>query len=79
MGRVIWYENPSWKMHTIIEGQTKKDNVCIAPYDIDRDGRPDFALGADWHPTETHAGGTIQWLAHPASADVEALERIPHW
>ncbi len=43
-GRVIWYENPSWKLHTIIEGQTKKDNVCIAPYDIDGDGRLDFAL-----------------------------------
>jgi FG-GAP-like repeat len=65
-GRVIWYENPTWQLHTIIEGQTKKDNVCIAPYDIDGDGRLDFALGADWHPTETHSGGTIQWLERPA-------------
>ena len=70
-GRVIWYENPTWELHTIIEGQTKKDNVCIAPYDIDGDGRLDFALGADWHPAETHAGGTIQWLAQPTAPDVE--------
>ena len=27
--RVIWFENPTWKMHTIIQGLTKPDNVCI--------------------------------------------------
>src|SRR4051812_47728980 len=48
--RVIWFENPTWQMHTLIQNQTKKDNVCIAPYDIDGDGKLDFALGADWRP-----------------------------
>jgi hypothetical protein len=75
--RVIWYENPTWRMHTIIEGQTKKDNVCIAPYDVDGDGRLDFALGADWHPTETHTGGTIQWLARPKSGEAERWNVYP--
>src|SRR5688500_14079389 len=42
--RVVWYENPSWEKRTIIQGQTKPDNVCIAPYDIDGDGKLDFAL-----------------------------------
>jgi hypothetical protein len=65
-GRVVWYENPTWKVHTIIEGQTKKDNVCIAPFDIDGDGRPDFALGADWRPFDTQTSGTVQWLSRPA-------------
>ncbi len=60
--RVVWYENPSWKVHTIIQDQTKLDNVCIAAHDIDGDGRIDFALGADWKPFNTNAGGTIQWL-----------------
>ena len=27
--RVVWYENPSWKRRTIIQNQTKPDNVCI--------------------------------------------------
>ena len=40
--RVVWYENPTWKRHTIIEGQTKPDNVCIAAYDIDGDGQLDL-------------------------------------
>lgn len=60
--RVIWYENPSWKLHTLIQDQTKRDNVCFAPYDIDGDGQLDFALGADWRPSDTLTSGTLQWI-----------------
>jgi hypothetical protein len=67
--RVIWFENPSWKVHTLIQDQTKRDNVCIAPYDIDGDGQIDFALGADWRPIDTRSGGTIQWISPGSSAD----------
>lgn len=67
--RVIWFENPSWKLHTLIQDQTKRDNVCIAPYDIDGDGQVDFALGADWRPLDTRTGGTIQWISPASSAD----------
>jgi hypothetical protein len=67
--RVIWYENPGWQRHTIIEDQTRLDNVCIAPHDIDGDGQLDFALGAGWKPSDTHGGGTIQWLKRGPSAD----------
>ncbi|HET6881942.1 MAG TPA: VCBS repeat-containing protein [Pirellulales bacterium] len=67
--RVIWFENPSWKVHTLIQDQTKRDNVCIAPYDIDGDGQVDFALGADWRPIDTRTGGTIQWISPGSSTD----------
>jgi len=67
--RVIWYENPTWKLHTILQGGTKPDNVCIAPYDIDGDGQLDFALGADWHPANTKSGGTLQWLKRGKTLD----------
>lgn len=60
--RILWLENPSWTEHVILQGQTKKDNVCFAPYDIDGDGRLDFAVGADWRPSDTKIGGTIQWI-----------------
>jgi hypothetical protein len=60
--RVVWYENPTWKPRTILQGQTKPDNVCIAAYDIDGDGQLDLALGADWKPSNTKDGGTLQWL-----------------
>lgn len=59
--RVVWYENPTWIRHTMIDGHTKPDNVCLAPYDIDRDGNIDFALGADWRFT-IQTEGTLQWL-----------------
>lgn len=55
--RVQWYENPSWKKHVVLEDQTERDNVCIAPFDIDGDGQVDFALGAGWTKI-----GTIQWI-----------------
>ena len=42
--RVVWYENPTWKMRTILQGQTAPDNVCISAYDIDGDGQIDLAL-----------------------------------
>lgn len=61
--RILWLENPSWQEHILIDaGQTKKDNVCFAPHDIDGDGRLDFAVGADWNPGNTGSGGTIQWI-----------------
>lgn len=67
--RVIWFENPTWKLHTLIEQQTKKDNVCIAPADIDGDGRVDFALGADWRPSDTRTSGSLQWLTRGATPE----------
>jgi hypothetical protein len=67
--RVVWYENPTWKRRTIIEGQTRPDNVCIAAHDIDGDGQLDFALGADWKPFNTKSGGTLQWLKRGKSLD----------
>lgn len=62
--RVVWFQNPTWKLRVIIENQTEKDNVCIAPHDIDGDGKIDFALGAGWTKI-----GTLQWLTRGASLD----------
>ncbi len=62
--QVLWYKNPDWTKHVIIEDQTERDNVCIAPYDIDGDGHIDFALGAGWTMI-----GTIQWLSRGDSLD----------
>lgn len=67
--RVVWYENPTWKRRTILEGLTRRDNVCIAAHDIDGDGRLDLALGADWKPFNTRSGGTLQWLKRGATLD----------
>lgn len=67
--RVVWYENPTWKRRTIIEGQTRPDNVCISAYDIDGDGHLDLALGAHWQPANTKDSGSLQWLKHGKTLD----------
>jgi len=67
--RIVWYENPTWKRRSIIEGQTKPDNVCISAADIDGDGQLDFAVGAEWKPFNTKSGGTLQWLKRGKTLD----------
>lgn len=67
--RILWLENPNWTEHVISQGVTKKDNVCFAPHDIDGDGQIDFAVGADWQPTNTKSGGTIQWITGGKTPD----------
>lgn len=70
--RLLWLENPNWDEHLMVgPGKTKKDNVCFAPADIDGDGRLDFAVGADWNPSNTKSGGTIQWIRQPERAGEE--------
>jgi hypothetical protein len=69
--RVVWYENPTWKMRPIITGKTKPDNVCIASLDIDGDGKIDFVLGAGWRPADTKNPGTLQWLSRGKTLDEE--------
>lgn len=62
--QVVWFQNPTWTKHVILDGGTKKDNVCISATDIDGDGKLDFAIGADWQPTNTQSGGSLQWIRH---------------
>ena len=56
--RLIWYENPSWKPHVILQDQLDLDHVCLVPHDIDGDGLIDFSVGAGWTKK-----GTIQWIS----------------
>ena len=64
--RLIYFENPSWRLRTILpEGSTKPDNVCIAPLDVDGDRWPDLVLGAGWRGFNTRDPGTLQWLRNP--------------
>lgn len=62
--RILWLENPNWQEHVMVEDESQPfDNVCFAPYDIDGDGRRDFAVGADWQFNNTKSGGTIGWIS----------------
>lgn len=76
--RVVWYQNPTWKMRTITAGKTKPDNVCLTSAHIDNDGGIDLVLGAGWRPADTSTPGTLHWLNRGKSLDDEwTLHEIP--
>lgn len=60
---VAWYENPSWERHRIAD-TIRNSNVCVDAYDIDGDGVPELALGADWQFNNTESGGALFLLSH---------------
>jgi hypothetical protein len=75
--RVVWYENPTWKKRTILDGKTKRDNVCACALDIDGNGDLELALGANWN-AGTKESGTLHWLKRGKSLDDEwAMYPIP--
>ena len=75
--QLVWFENPTWKKHVALdEGQTPKDNVCLAPHDIDRDGRVDVAVGATWQPRNTTGGGTLHWAGRTGAPETWTVTGI---
>lgn len=76
--QLLWFENPHWRKHVVAARITKADNVAIAPHDIDRDGRLDFALGADWQSTNTTSGGSLHWVTQAGKVHDIAAEPTLH-
>jgi hypothetical protein len=69
--RVVWFENPTWKMRLITQGKTMPDNVCLDAADIDGDGKLDLVLGAGWQGLNSKAKGTLQWLKRGPTLEEE--------
>src|SRR5262249_26007447 len=67
--RVVWYENPTWKRRTIIDGKTAPHNVCIAAHDIDGDGQLDLVLGTGWKGMNSKSDGPLYWLKRGKTLD----------
>jgi len=64
----VWYRNGDWKKFVMIENLTENDNVCIAARDINRDGKVEVAVGAQWNPSETsnaEQSGAVYYLIRP--------------
>ncbi|MDZ4797027.1 MAG: VCBS repeat-containing protein [Bryobacteraceae bacterium] len=61
--QLMWFQNPTWEKHVVVEKVTEKDNVALSATDIDGDGKLDFALGADWQATNTKGGGSLHWVS----------------
>jgi hypothetical protein len=76
--QLLWFENPSWAKHVVAEKITQRDNVALAVNDIDRDGRLDFAVGADWQATNTTGGGSLHWVTNGGQVSNIATEPTLH-
>jgi len=76
--QLIWFENPSWTKHVVVEKVTARDNVALALLDIDSDGKLDFALGADWQATNTSGGGSLHWVSNSGQVHNIATEPTLH-
>lgn len=74
--QIVWYENPSWKKHVMVENLTKLDHVCIAAEDVDNDGKCDVAAGAGWNPGDTVGSGAAFFLM-PATDRTQSWTPIP--
>jgi FG-GAP-like repeat len=68
---LVWFESPGWQKQVIVSGATVRDNVTLAPHDVDGDGRLDVALGAGWTGANT---GTLQWVRQNAPGSTPAWE-----
>jgi hypothetical protein len=72
---LVWFRAPTWEKNGILgAGATTPDNVTLAPYDIDHDGRLDIALGAGWTRQNT---GTLQWIRQNPPGTTPAWEVFP--
>jgi len=56
---VDWFENPTWRKHPIARTAS---NIDLAPFDLDRNGKPGVALASEFNFGDGAHGGAIQWL-----------------
>ncbi|PSR53769.1 hypothetical protein AHMF7605_09655 [Adhaeribacter arboris] len=78
----VWYRNGDWKRFVLAENLTERDNVCIAARDLNKDGKVEIAVGAQWNPGETSdtiQSGAVFYLIRPQDPTQkwEAV-RLPH-
>ncbi len=75
--RVIWFENPTWKLHTVIGAKTRLDNVSIAAADLDGDGQVELVVGGNW--MKMTEASSIVWLKRGKTLDEEwTLHEVPY-
>jgi len=77
--QIVWYRNPGWEKFVIAENLTPQDDVCIAAADINKDGKAEVAVGAEWNPGDTVNSGAVFYLIPPADRTTRwEPVRLPH-
>jgi len=60
---IVWYENPHWEKHVLLNETTS--NIDLNPFDIDGDNDIDLAIACEFSLRETTKGGHVYWLENP--------------
>lgn len=59
MSELVWYENPGWERHVIVDGQSRMINVAA----LERPGRPPtLVLAAGFDPNPARSAGILSVL-----------------
>ena len=61
--KVVWYENPHWQKHIVVNQLTKRDHVCLTARDLNGDGKAELAMGGEWNPGDTLESGAVFYLS----------------
>jgi hypothetical protein len=62
MKELIWFENPTWERHVIVDNQSRMIN-CAA-WDTDRDGIPEIVLASQFANEAKKSVGVVSVLRH---------------
>lgn len=71
---VVWYENPDWEKHVMLN--ETRGNIDINPFDIDGDRDIDVALASGFSNKETTKGGHIYWLENPGDESDKWIKHL---
>ncbi|MBL8203625.1 MAG: VCBS repeat-containing protein [Blastocatellia bacterium] len=79
MKELVWFENPGWQRHVIINNASRMIN-CAA-YDVDGDGFPEIALAQEFANNPAQSIGIVSILKHkgdPAALwEATEIDRLP--
>src|SRR5215472_8922158 len=62
MKELVWFENPTWERHVIVDNQSRMIN-CAA-WDTDRDGIPEIVLASRFANEAKNSVGVVSVLQH---------------
>ncbi len=79
MNELVWFENPNWTRHVIVNNAARMIN-CAA-YDTDGDGIPEIALAQEFSNNPAQSVGVVSILKHNGDPmqlwSVTEIDRLP--
>ena len=79
MSELVWYENPGWERHVIVDGMARMINCAVVG--AGADGIPDIVLASEFQNQAKNSPGIVWVLRHNANPRQQwtrtEIDRIP--